>query len=72
MLKPFTGPFARYLIRVLEQILDRTVLLDQLHRGFLTDAGNPRNIIRGVSGQAQYFQHLLWRHAEPLDNFVAP
>ena len=49
-----------------EQFLDRAVLLDQLRRGLLADAGDPRDVVGRVALQRHVLQVLRRRYAEPF------
>ena len=54
------------LVRVLEQRLDRAVLLDQLRGGLLPHPGNTGDVVRRVALQRHVLEVLRRRHAEPL------
>src|ERR1043166_1885408 len=63
-----------------QEIFDRFVLADELHRSFFADAGDSRHVVGTVTHQCQDIYHLLgpldipplldFRHAEDLDSLA--
>ena len=62
---------ARDLVDVLEHLLERPVLLQQLGGGLVADAGDARDVVRGVALQPDEVGHELGRDAVALDHALA-
>ena len=55
----------------IDQRLQRAVLLEQARGGLVTNAVEPRDVVRGVPDEREEVRNLLRRHAHLLDHLVA-
>src|SRR6202034_3229251 len=55
----------------IERRLDAAELLDQFDRTLVSDSWSTRNVVDGIAAQSHHIDHLLRRHSQYLDHFLA-
>ena len=70
----FAIAFVLDLFPMLERVVDRAVILNDLHRTFWSNARRAGNVVDRISHQAQQIDELVGRHTKLLRHpgFVAP
>ena len=72
LLERLLQPSLRQLIDLLQQCVDRAVVLDELGRGLVPDPWHARNVVRRVSPQGLEIDELRRLEAVALAHLVRP